>query len=92
MRHTEGEKERVSDRERERERERLRDRDREREIHTNTLRGVIIENCERFIDDNKYNCITNIDMEQKKNSTIKIKVIILWRYTILTNKIGNQFR
>ena len=75
----------------------MRDRDREREIHTNTLRGVIIENYERFIDDNKYNCITNIDMEQRKNdnrhvSTIKIKMIILWRYTILTNKIGNQFR
>ena len=75
----------------------MRDRDREREIHTNTLRGIIIENYERFIDDNKYNCITNIDMEQRKNdnrhvSTIKITMIILWRYTILTNKIGNQLR
>ena len=75
----------------------MRDRDREREIHTNTLTGAIIENYERFIDDNKHNCITNIDMEQRKNddrhtSTIKIKKIILWRYTILTNKIGNQLR
>ena len=49
------------------------------------------------MDDNVNNYITNIEMEQRKNdnrhvSTIKIKMITLWGFTILTNKIGNQFR